>query len=133
MEIKGKFKVALEPLDSYAQGEDGISLGRMSIDKTFSGDLAAESRGEMLTAMTAEEGSAGYVAIEQVRGELKGREGSFVLQHFGTMQRGDDHLILEVVPNSGTGELSGLSGTMRIEIDQGEHFYLFEYDLPRQE
>lgn len=104
-------------------------LGRMSIDKVFHGDLEARSRGEMLTAMTSVRGSAGYVAIEQVDGSLRGKRGSFVLQHFGVMSGGDSRLTLEVVPDSGAGDLTGLAGTMVIEIENGEHFYVFEYEL----
>ena len=129
MQISGKFDVKLNPIDSYASGTDGITLGRMSIDKTFHGDLSATSIGEMLSARTPAPGSAGYVAIEQVTGTLAGKAGSFVLQHFGTMSAGTNHLTLEVVPDSGTGELTGLSGTMGITIENGQHFYTFDYSL----
>ncbi len=129
MKVSGEFEVNLKPLDTYTQGSDGINLGRMSIDKTFSGELEATSKGEMLSAMTTVKGSAGYVAIEQVSGSLAGKNGSFVLQHFGTMNHGKDRLILEVVPDSGTGQLSGLSGKMSIKIEDGKHFYKFEYEL----
>jgi hypothetical protein len=78
MKVSGKFEVKLQPLDSYTQGIDGIGLGRMSIEKTFCGELSALSKGEMLTAKTSVEGSAGYVAVEQVTGTLSGRSGSFV-------------------------------------------------------
>jgi len=129
MKISGNFDVRLSPLDAYAQGVDGVNLGRMSIDKQFHGGLEASSKGEMLSAMTSVKGSAGYVAIEQVTGDLSGRKGSFVLQHFGTMNRGSDRLILEVVPDSGSGELMGLVGKMTITIEDGQHFYEFEYSL----
>lgn len=129
MKIIGKFEVKLSPLDAYAQGIDGINLGRMSIDKSFTGDLDATGKGEMLTAMTPVPGSAGYVAIEQVSGTLSGRKGSFVLQHFGTMAKGNDHLVLKVVPGSGTDELVDLNGEMAIKIEDGQHFYEFEYEL----
>ena len=129
MKIIGKFEVKLNPLDTYAQGIDGINLGRMSIDKSFTGDLDANSRGEMLTAMTPVPGSAGYVAIEQVSGTLSGRKGSVVLQHFGTMDNGNDHLVLKVVPGSGTGGLVDLKGEMTIKIEDGQHFYEFEFEL----
>ena len=131
MKVSGKFEVNLQPLASFAEGSDGINLGRMSIDKTFSGALSASSRGEMLTAMTPVEGSAGYVAIEQVSGSLSGKRGSFVLQHFGTMNQDHSFLLLEVVPDSGTGELAGLLGKMAIRIEDGQHFYDFEYDYGR--
>ncbi len=129
MQAIGEFEVNLQPLDTYATGEDEINLGRMSIDKIFNGDLTAKSKGEMLSAMTAIKGSAGYVAIEQVRGSLSGRKGSFFLQHFATMSHGKNRLILEVVPDSGTGELIGLSGKMTIKIESGKHYYEFDYAI----
>lgn len=115
-----------QPLHDNA--EDAV-LGRMSLDKTFHGDLEATGKGEMLTAMTATQGSAGYVAIERVTGTLKGRSGSFVLQHSGTMTRGTPQLIITVVPDSGTGQLAGLAGTMTIDIADGKHSYDLEYTL----
>ncbi|OZG72813.1 hypothetical protein BTA51_12600 [Hahella sp. CCB-MM4] len=129
MKISGTFDVKLTPLESYAEGVDGVNLGHMSIDKIFHGDLDATSQGEMLSAMTTIQGSAGYVAIEQVNGTLSGKKGSFVLQHFGTMNKGTDRLILEVVPDSASGELIGLTGSMKINIEGGQHFYEFEYEL----
>lgn len=129
MKAVGEFEVALNPMDPYAQGFGGNTLGRLSIDKRFTGDLDAASKGEMLSAMTPVKGSAGYVAIEQVSGSLSGKTGGFVLQHFGTMSRGQDRLVLEVVPDSGTGELAGLAGKMTINIEGGQHCYEFEYEL----
>jgi hypothetical protein len=129
MKISGKFNVNLDPLDSSLDGKDGVSFARMSIDKTFNGDLEATSKGEMLSAMTTVKGSAGYIAIEQVTGTLSGKNGSFVLQHFGTMEKGQGRLVLEVVPDSGAGELSGLLGTMKIDIEDGQHLYEFDYEL----
>jgi len=129
MKISGEFEINLHPLDSYTKGGNGINIGRMSIDKTFSGDLSATSKGEMLSAMTAIKGSAGYVAIEQVSGSLAGKSGSFVLQHFGIMDHGKDRLILEVVPDSGTEQLVGLSGKMSIKVENGKHFYEFDYEF----
>ncbi len=129
MKATGTFEVKLLPLDSYATGSEGTSLGRMSIDKTFHGDLAATSEGQMLTAMTAVEGSAGYVAIEQVSGSLHGKKGTFVLQHYGIMNPDGQRLILEVVPDSGTGQLARLSGQMSIFIENGQHNYELAYSL----
>ncbi len=128
MKVSGTFDVVLNPLTPYAQGEGGISLARMSIDKVFHGGLEATSKGEMLSAMTAVQGSAGYVAIEQVKGSLAGKQGSFVLQHFGTAAQGNNRLTLEVVPDSGTDELVSLAGKMTIKIEDGQHFYEFEYE-----
>jgi hypothetical protein len=129
MKVTGEFKVKLNPIDGYAEGQNGIRLNRMSIDKTFSGALTATSKGDMLSAMTSVKGSAGYVAIEQVTGELAGKSGSFVLQHYGMMNKGEQRLTLEVVPDSGTDELEGLTGKMAINIEDGKHFYEFEYEL----
>jgi hypothetical protein len=126
----GEFEVDLRPLDSFAKGSEGISLGRMSIDKTFRGDLAAKSLGEMLSVMTQVDGSAAYVAIEQVSGTLGEVSGTFVLGHFGIMTQGQNRLLLEVVPDSGTGQLAGLSGKMTIKVEDGQHFYEFDYSLP---
>jgi hypothetical protein len=124
----GTFDVDLKSLPTSDSAED-TPLGRMSIDKTFHGDLEAVSTGEMLSAMTGVKGSAGYVAIERVRGTLHGRTGTFVLQHSGTMTRGAPHLTVTVVPDSGTGELAGLAGSMRIIIEDGQHRYELDYTL----
>ena len=129
MQAEGTFEVNLQPLDSYIQGGGGITLSRMSIDKTFYGDLEGTSQGEMLSVVTDVQGSAGYVAIEQVSGVLQGKFGTFALQHFGIMDRGESRLILEVVPESGSGELSSLSGTMTIDQSSGKHNYVFSYSL----
>jgi len=129
MKASGEFQVKLQPMDFYAKGAEGINFGRMSIDKTFSGPLEAVSKGEMLSAMTPTKGSAGYVAIEHVTGSLSGKNGSFVLQHFGIMNQGKNRLVLEVIPESGTGDLTGLSGKMLIKVEGGKHLYEFEYEL----
>ena len=112
-----------------AQPADDTGVGRFSLDKQFQGDLEGTSKGEMLAVSTAVPGSAGYVAIERVTGSLKGRTGEFALQHTGTMTRGAPQLSVTVVPDSGTGELEGLSGKLDIKIEDGKHFYEFEYSL----
>lgn len=127
MKITGTFNVTLEPLDTYTAGIEGSNFNRMSINKRFLGELSAESKGEMLSVMTPVKGSAGYVAIEQVSGTLLGKQGTFVLQHYGIMADGSDTLILEVVPDSATGELQGLTGKMKIRIENGQHHYDFEF------
>ena len=129
MKITGKFKVNMHPQGSTFAGKDGIAIARMSLDKTFIGELSAHSQGEMLSAVTTTTGSAGYVAIEQVTGSLSGKNGSFVLQHSGIMNQGDGQLTLLVVPESGSGELKGLNGQMAIRIEEGQHYYDFEYEL----
>jgi len=105
------------------------AIGRMSLDKVYSGQLDGASHGEFLSAMGHEKGSAGYVAIEQVTGTLDGKLGTFVLMHTGVMTRGAPELKVMVVPDSGTGELVGLSGTLKIDIVEGKHHYEFSYDL----
>jgi len=127
----GSFEVSLQPL-SNAEVSSEVMFGRMLLTKKFSGDLRASARGQMLSAMTTVKGSAGYVAIGQVSGELDGRKGSFVLQHSGAMNRGVQSLTIMVVPDSGTGELAGLSGTLSINIIDGKHFYDFIYAIPEQ-
>jgi hypothetical protein len=124
----GAFDVNLTPQALFDTNADAL-LSRLAIDKNFRGDLEATSKGEMLSARTAVEGSAGYVAIERVQGTLHGRTGSFVLQHTGVMTRGTPELRVTVVPDSGTDELTGLSGTMMIDMSEGRHLYTFEYVL----
>jgi hypothetical protein len=125
---QGTFEVKLGPLEPY-MGAGGADLGRMSIDKQFHGDLEGTSQGEMLTASTGIPGSAGYVALERVSGTLHGLRGSFVLQHSGIMNRSAPHLVITVVPDSGAGQLTGLAGSMEIQIEAGRHSYSFEYSL----
>jgi hypothetical protein len=124
---RGTFEVKLTP---QADGDAGAGLGRMILDKRFHGDLEATSQGQMLSAGTAVQGSAGFVALERVSGTLLGRTGTFVLQHHGLMNRGTPSLTITVVPDSGTGELTGLTGMMSIEIAEGRHSYDFEHTLP---
>ncbi len=128
MHAKGPFDVKPAPLASPDLPQ-GV-LSRMSIDKQFHGDLEGTSKGEMLVAGTDVKGSAGYVALEQVTGKLNGRTGSFILQHSATMNRGVPQLSITVVPDSGTGQLVGLTGSMNIVITDGKHAYDFEYTLP---
>ena len=125
----GTFEVQMQP-----QGEGdvapGASLGRMSLDKQFSGDLRAIGKGEMLAARSDTPTSAAYVAVERVTGTLQGRSGSFVLVHRGVMTASGQTLSIEVVPDTGTDALVGLSGTLGIRVEGGKHFYDFEYALP---
>jgi hypothetical protein len=123
----GTFDVKVSP--HAMDTKTDASLGRMSLDKQFHGDLEGTSKGEMLSASTSVKGSAGYVAIERVSGVLHGRNGSFVLQHSGTMTRGEPQLTITVVADSGTDQLVGLSGKMMINITDGKHSYEFEYAL----
>jgi hypothetical protein len=124
----GPFEVSLKPLP-MDDGPGSEMLGRMSIDKQFHGDLEGTSKGQMLTGATAIKNSVGYVAIERVTGSLKGRKGSFVLQHTGIMNRGAPSLVITIVPDSGTEQLDGIRGTMAIKIEGGKHSYELNYTL----
>jgi len=126
---KGLFDVQLGPEALSAVAQD-TGLGRLSLDKTYHGDLSATGRGEMLAFRSGTPGSAGYVAMETVRGALHGRNGTFVLQHSSTMTRGVPTQSITVVPDSGTDALTGLTGSLVIEITDGEHAYDFRYALP---
>ena len=123
----GPFDVKVTPQDDNS---DDPLLSRMVLDKTYHGDLDATARGQMLAAGTAVKGSGAYVAIEKVSGTLQGRSGTFILQHMGTMAQNAPQLTINVVPDSGTGDLIGLSGEMTIMISpDGKHSYDFEYTL----
>lgn len=127
--VTGNFDVKLTP-QTATPAIEAAKLGRQQLDKTFHGDLSAHSLGEMLAAMTEVKGSAGYVAIERVTGTLLGKKGSFALMHTGVMDRGTPQLVVQVVPDSGTGELTGLTGKMGIQITGGQHVYTFDFTLP---
>ena len=126
--VQGSFDVTATRQPPY-DSADGLVLGRTSFVKSFKGPLEASSTVEMLSAGTPTQGSAVYVALERVNGKLAGRSGNFVLVHYGIMNRGTPSLRLEVAPDSGTGELVGLTGQMKIDIKDGQHFYTFEYSL----
>ena len=124
MTIKGEFEISMIP-----QEDGDFEAGRSTLDKKYYGDLEGTGKGQMLSVRTSVEGSAGYVVIEHVTGTLSGRSGSFTLQHSGIMNRGESKLTISVVPDSGTDELSGLSGDMNIIITEGKHYYEFTYTL----
>ena len=129
LHARGTFDVKLTP-----QGEgdkrDGATTARMTADKQYHGDLEGTGQGEMLSALSDVKGSGSYVAIERVSGTLNGRKGTFVLDHRGRMTRGAQQLEIDVVPDSGTGELTGITGRMAITITEGKHEYDFEYIIP---
>jgi hypothetical protein len=128
--VTGNFEVKMAPQKPDNPQAEASGLGRMSIDKQFHGDLEATSQGEMLSLLDRALGSGGYVAMERVTGMLAGKSGSFALEHNATMDRGKPSLNIIVVPDSGTGELAGITGTMNIRIEGGKHFYDFDYTLP---
>ena len=126
----GLFDVSLQPQPWTEAAAPGVTLGRLLLDKHYHGELEAHAQGQMLSAVSAVKGSAGYVAVEVVSGTLQGRSGSFALQHRGVMTRGAPELSVTVVPDSGTGELAGLTGMLGIRIEGGQHFYDFDCTLP---
>ena len=128
--VKGTFEVTMSPEPPY-DVVDGVSLGRVSIDKKFSGPLDATGKVAMLAARTKHQGSAVYSALERVTGTLEGRQGTFVLQHTGVVNRGAQSLVVTIVPDSGTGALEGIAGRMSIEIAGGQHHYELDYTLPQ--
>jgi Protein of unknown function (DUF3224) len=126
---RGTFDVKLVPQPADSTGGP---FGRLLFDKQFHGDLEATSKGQMLGAYTAVEGSAGYVAMELVTGVLNGKQGSFILLHKGTMQKGVYVMDVTVVPDSGTEQLTGIAGAMKIIIEGDKHSYQFEYTIGGQ-
>lgn len=128
-QASGKFEVQLTPQSPDA-GSESAPIGRMLIVKQYDGGLKAESQGQMLAYQSGVEGSAGYVAIERVSGNLAGRKGSFVLQHSGIMDQGDSQLTVSILPDSGKEELSGIEGSMTIQIENGSHYYTLDYTVP---
>lgn len=126
---RGSFEVSMTPADTKLAGATD-DLSHFLLAKTYQGDLSGTARGQMFAHTTGVEGSAGYVAMEEVDGELSGRRGRFVLQHFGIMNRNDPSLRVTVVPDSATGELAGLAGELQIDVVDGVHRYVLEYDLP---
>ncbi|MEP7076975.1 MAG: DUF3224 domain-containing protein [Acidobacteriota bacterium] len=125
----GTFDVKINPMPAEENVGDSL-IGRLSLEKQFSGDMDGTSKGQMLGIGSAVKESGGYVAAERFVGTLDGKKGSFSLQHSGTMQGGKFDLNVSVVPESGTDELTGISGKMNILIEGGEHFYELDYSLP---
>lgn len=109
--------------------EGRTATARLTLEKRYAGELAASGKGTMLTAVSDVKGSAAYVAIERVSGTLAGRTGSFVLQHAGTMRGGASQATITIVPDSGTGELSGIGGSLALTVVDGKHFYEIDYTL----
>ena len=124
---RGTFDVNIEPEPPFLE-QDGLRLNRNVVRKEFSGDMVGASEAQMLAAFTGTPGSAGYVAIEHFTGSVDGKSGSFVLQHNGVMNKGDAQLTVTIVPDSGAGELTGISGTLEIDNDEGQHSYVLDYE-----
>ena len=125
---RGSMRVDIEGEPPFLD-RDGVKLNRNVVRKQFSGDIVGASEAQMIAAFTGTPGSAGYVAIEHFEGSVDGKSGSFVLQHSGVMDKGDARLTVVIVPDSGSGELAGISGTLEIDNDQGRHSYVLDYEL----
>jgi hypothetical protein len=125
---KGSFEIQMKPAPA-GEGAGRVAVGRMLIDKQYSGGLTGIGQGEMLSAGNPAAGSAAYVAIEHVTATLGPLSGSFALQHAGVMHAGDSQLSISIVPGSGTGELAGIEGTLKIEIIERQHYYELDYTL----
>lgn len=126
---KGTFEVTITP-QLHQEGVGDSAVGRMALGKVFSGEMIGTGNGQMLAYRSAIAGSAGYVAMEKVQGSLNGRQGSFIMQHSGIMNRGEPLLSIRIVPDSGTDQLNGIAGEMLLTIEQGKHYYEFRYTLP---
>ena len=125
---RGSLDVNMEAEPPFLE-QDGVRLNRNVVRKEFSGDVTGTSEAQMIAAFTGTPGSAGYVAIEHFTGSVGGKSGSFVLQHSGVMSKGDAQFTVTIVPDSGTGELAGISGTLEIDNDEGQHSYVFNYEF----
>ena len=128
LQARGTFEVQATPMTPYDDAP-GATIGRTIFTKQFSGEFEGTSVVEMTSAVTEVEGSAAYVAIERINGVLNGRKGTFVALHTGLMNRGESSLTITIVPDSGTGELKSITGSMDIQIEDGKHFYTVDYSL----
>lgn len=128
MITRGTFGIEATPGPPF-DTDEGVVLGRMTFSKQFSGPLDAAGTVHMTYARAPEDSSAGYVAVEKITGALEGRKGSFVVMHTGVTHGGDLSLTVAIVPNSGTGELAGISGTMTLDNTESGHEYALDYQL----
>ncbi|WP_093802482.1 DUF3224 domain-containing protein [Streptomyces sp. Wb2n-11] len=124
----GTFELVWDEKPPYSD-EEGTQLSKVVVTKTFTGDIQGTSVTELIKAMTSEPTSAGYVAVERLTGTVHGRKGTFVLQHSAISTRGEGDLNIVIVPDSGTGELSTISGKLNVVVADGTHSYTLEYDL----
>jgi hypothetical protein len=125
MRAKGPFDVTLTP----QQTADDAAVARMLLYKEFHGDLEAIAHGEMMAAHEPLTGAGVYVAIDRVTGTLHGKSGSFLIAHRGIRNADGQDLSIVIVPGSGTGQLTGITGAVSIEIVDKKHFYSMEYAL----
>ncbi|MBB3870895.1 DUF3224 domain-containing protein [Brevundimonas mediterranea] len=123
----GTFEVKITPVAPEPDAP-ADTHGRMKLAKTFHGDLEGTGVGEMLGIMAGQSGA--YVAMERVMGVLNGRQGGFSMVHRGVMNAGSQELLITIVPGSGRGDLTGISGVFHLTIADGEHRYMLDYSLP---
>ena len=127
----GTFEVKITPEAQGTAPEGGLPTARMGLSKTFSGSMQGQATGTMLSAGTPGAGKiAVYVAVDQFTGSVDGRRGGFLLLHRGTMSSAGAKLSVEIAPDSGTGELAGIAGTLAIDPSGGQHRYDLAYTLP---
>lgn len=129
-QASGDFKIQMEPQAPANKGHDNIKNGRLSFRKAYAGTLEAIGLGEMLSVQCGEEGHAGYVAVEQIKGKLDGKKGGFAVQHFGIKTPQNSELRIDILPGSGAGELVGIAGQMIIRTEGRNHFYEINYSMP---
>lgn len=128
LEATGTFHIKMSPVD-VAAGTPADAYGRMTIAKNYEGDIAGTGTGEMLGAMGLD-ASGAYVAMERIVGTLNGREGAFTVVHYGVVESGRQELSIIIVPGSGSGDLTGIKGVYRLDIADGVHRYMLQYELP---
>jgi len=128
----GSFEVRMSPEAQAPAANDQLPTSRVGLSKTFAGSMQGTAIGTMLAAGAPEPGQpAAYVAIDQFRGSVDGRAGGFLLLHRGTIDRsGKAALSVTIAPDSGTGALAGIEGTLAIEVKDGKHLYYLTYRLP---
>lgn len=122
---KGTFQIGMRPGEASSP-----HLGRMTFDKTWDGDLRGESVGEMLSIGDPKSGTAAYTVLEVLNGTLGGRHGSFAFHQYGTILAGQLALTYEIVPGSGSGELTGITGELKLTVVDRVHCYELEYRFP---
>jgi hypothetical protein len=127
--VQGTFDIERWDDETYLDA-DGIQLGAVAVTKAFHGGLDGTSTARLLTAGGPVPTSAAYVAIERFVGSLDGVAGSFVLQHSAVMTGGSGDMSVRIVPDSGTGKLTGITGTLRIDRHaDGTHSYQLDYEV----
>lgn len=132
MQADSTFSVtSFEPTEYTSPIQTGLDVGYTYMTKTFTGDIEGTSRTQFTSAFSQETGVGTYLAMESFEGALNGRTGAFNFVHSATTagtDRSDE--FFHIVPSSGTGELTGITGTGALYVDaEGGHHIWFEYEL----